>query len=154
MGRDHPWLGVGLDNFLYHYRERYVKRDVVQDGSLNHPHNWVLDWWTRLGLPGLAILGVLVLGNLWLGLRAVGRSPPAPPGAPAPDRALAVAALGMQVYALAAGLVDNSFFLIDLAAVWWIGQAGLIAIAGRPDGSIAAERAPSANAPPPPDQSA
>ncbi len=135
MARDHPWLGVGLDNFLYHYRERYVKRDVIQDGSLNHPHNWLLDWWTRLGLPGLAIFGVLMLGNLWLGAIAIGRGPPLPPGTPDPDRALAVAALGMQVYALAAGLVDNSFFLIDLAAVWWIGQAGLIAVAS---GSVSA----------------
>lgn len=130
MARDHPVLGVGLDNFLYHYRERYVKRDVIQDGSLNHPHNWLLDWWTRLGIPGLAIFGVLALGNLWIGARAVSRGPPVPLGSPSPDKALSVAALGLQVYALAAGLVDNSFFLVDLAALWWIGQAGALAVWG------------------------
>jgi len=142
MGRDHPWLGVGLDNFLYHYRDRYMKRDVIQDGSLNHPHNWLLDWWTRLGVPGLAIFAALALGNLWLGAWLVRRGPP--------DSGLAVAALGMQVYALAHGLVDNSFFLVDLAAVWWIGQAALLGSGRSPvnsqsasvdDGSVAgAER--------------
>lgn len=141
MGRDHPWLGVGLDNFLYHYRDRYVKREVVQDGSLSHPHNWLLDWWTRLGIPGVLIFGALAAGNLSLGRRALRRAP-GPPADLAhragsrpdvrspPDRPLAAAGLGMQVYALAHGLVDNSFFLVDLAAAWWIGQACLIAAMG------------------------
>lgn len=121
MLRDHPLLGVGLDNFLYLYRDRYVKRDVIQEAALNHPHNALLDWWTRLGLPGVALFLVLVAGNLRAGWTAIGRGPP--------DRALAVAALGMQVYALAHGLVDNHFFLIDLAIVWWIAQATLLAVA-------------------------
>ncbi len=146
MARDHPWLGVGLDNFLYHYRDVYVRRDVIQDGSLNHPHNWLLDWWTRLGLPGLVVWLALALGNARAGRRAVrawdrrttvararADGSPQTPASAAADAAagspLAVAALGMQVYAVAHGLVDNSFFLVDLAAVWWIGQAALLAAA-------------------------
>jgi O-antigen ligase len=121
MGRDHPWGGVGLDNFLYLYRDRYVQRDAVQDRFLNHPHNWLLDWWTRLGLVGLALFVGLVAANAQAGLRGLRRV--------GSTRLLAAAALGMQLYALAHGLLDNSFFLVDLAAVWWIGQAALLAAA-------------------------
>jgi len=122
MIRDHPVLGVGLDNFLYLYRDRYVRREVAQERFLNHPHDLVLDWWTRLGLPGVVLLVTLVAGNLRCGLRALA-------GSVAPrDRVLAVAALGMQVYAVAHGLVDNSFFLVDLALAWWVAQAALIAL--------------------------
>jgi len=138
MVRDHPWFGVGLDNFLYLYRDRYVARDAAQERFLSHPHNFVLDWWTRLGLPGLVLFGFLALGNLRTGARAIARA--------GPDRTLAVAALGMQIYALAHGLVDNVFFLVDLAVVWWIGQAVLIAVAGE---SEAPSRSP-ATAPPGP----
>ena len=58
MALDHPWLGVGPDNFLYAYRSTYLLPAAWEEPSLNHPHNWILDWWTRLGLPGLA-LGLL-----------------------------------------------------------------------------------------------
>jgi O-antigen ligase len=121
MGRDHLLGGVGLDNFLYLYRDRYVRRDAVQERFLNHPHNWLLDWWTRLGAVGLALwLGVL-LANLQAGTRGLRRTDE--------WRILAVAALGMQLYALAHGLVDNHFFLVDLAAAWWLAQAAVLAAA-------------------------
>lgn len=128
MGADHPWLGVGLDNFLYHYQDRYVQRDVIQERRLNHPHNLVLDWWTRLGLPGLLLLATLALGNLRSGARGIRLR-----RGQAEVFALAVGSLGMQVYALAQGWVDNSFFLVDLAALWWIGQAGVLEAAHGPE---------------------
>ena len=65
---DHLWLGVGPDNFLYSYRSGYILPAAWRDPSLNHPHNVVLDWWTRLGLPGLALAAAwLALGirSLW-----------------------------------------------------------------------------------------
>ena len=55
MALDHPWLGVGPDNFLYAYRSFYLLPQAWQEPNLNHPHNWPLDWWTRLGIPGLAL---------------------------------------------------------------------------------------------------
>lgn len=122
MIRDQPWLGVGLDNFLYAYRDFYVQRDVVQERGLSHPHNLVLDTWTRLGLPGL-VLGVwILLGNLQAGRRALAAT------ADGAWRAMAIGALGMQVYALAHGLIDNSVFLVDLASAGWIAQAALLAL--------------------------
>ena len=123
MGRDHPVLGVGLDNFLPHYRDRYVHREVIQERFLSHPHNALLDWWTRLGIPGV----LLFIGIAWQGIRrwpaivgskrVIGSSPSGR------DPALAAAGLGLLVYALAHGAVDNHFFLVDLALAWWLGLA-------------------------------
>jgi O-antigen ligase len=133
MIQDHPWLGVGLDNFLYLYRDRYVQRDVVQERGLSHPHNLLLDAWTRLGLPGLLILLLLVIGNLRAGIRAIA----ATAKRAGTDHAMVVGALGMQIYGLAHGLIDNSFFLVDLAAMWWIAQAALMALGAAPEARAA-----------------
>lgn len=133
MIQDHPWLGVGLDNFLYLYRDRYVQRDVVQERGLSHPHNLVLDGWTRLGLPGLLLMLLLAIANLRLGIRRIAATAKKA-GA---DHAMVVGALGMQIYGLAHGLIDNSFFLVDLAAMWWIAQAALLA---RGEGPLDGER--------------
>lgn len=115
MIRDHPWTGVGPDNFLSAYRDYYVRRDVVQERSLSHPHNLFLDWAARLGLPGL-FLGILLIGGTVEALRRAARA--APLGG---DRWVWIWGLiGMQAYALAHGLVDNHFFLVDLAAGQWL----------------------------------
>jgi hypothetical protein len=56
------WLtGVGVDNFLYRYRTRYIRPDAWQEPNLSHPHNLLLDFGTRLGLAGIGLL-------LWLQL--------------------------------------------------------------------------------------
>ncbi len=72
MIRDHPWLGVGLDNFLYAYRTRYVLPAGWQELNLSHPHNILLDFWTRLGVLGV-IAGTWLFGAaFWQGCRALG----------------------------------------------------------------------------------
>ncbi len=53
MIADHPFFGVGLDNFIYAYRGRYILDAAWQEPNLNHPHNIVLDVTSRLGLFGL-----------------------------------------------------------------------------------------------------
>lgn len=114
MGKDHPVLGVGLDNFLPLYRDRYVHREVIQERFLSHPHNALLDWWTRLGVPGVILFGSL----LWLGLR---RWPAIVHRRERRGNPEAAAGLGLIVYSLAHGMVDNHFFLVDLALAWWLG---------------------------------
>ncbi len=106
MAFDHLWLGVGPDNFLYSYRSEYILPAAWRDPSLNHPHNFVLDWWTRLGLPGL----VLAMAWLWLGIRSLWRA--------ATVDALAVGALGAIAAGLGHGLIDASYALPDLLLVW------------------------------------
>ena len=106
MALDHLWLGVGPDNFLYSYRSGYILPAAWRDPSLNHPHNVVLDWWTRLGLPGLA----LAAAWLAMGVRSLWRA--------ATADALAVGAFGAVAAALGHGLIDASYALPDLLIVW------------------------------------
>ena len=113
MALDHPLLGVGPDQFLYHYRSGYLLPEAWQEPNLNHPHNLLLDWWTRLGLPGLA------LGLAWLAAgvgsilhwlhTSVTRPQPA---------ALALGCLAAAAAGLAHGLIDVSYALPELMIVW------------------------------------
>ena len=110
---DHPWLGVGLDNFLYLYRGRYILDAAWQEPNLNHPHNIFLDFATRLGILGLLAGGWLI----WEAFRAVRHSV-----ARSDAQWLPVAAglAGALAAMLAHGLVDHSFFLIDLSFVFFL----------------------------------
>jgi O-antigen ligase len=109
MAQDFPWLGVGPDNFLYAYRSDYLLPAAWREPWLNHPHNIVLDWWTRLGVPGL-LLGAAWLasgvGALALALRRRQAG------------ALMVGLLAGAAAALAHGLIDMSYALPDLMLVW------------------------------------
>ncbi|GAB4538708.1 MAG: O-antigen ligase family protein [Anaerolineae bacterium] len=119
MLRDHPWLGVGLDNFLYQYRTRYMLPDAWQEPNLSHPHNIVLDFGTRLGAGGVVVL-------LWLQVafwRTAWQSYQGQRQAEA--RALILGLMASMVASLAHGLVDNSFFLVDLGFIFFL-TAGVI----------------------------
>ncbi len=109
MALDHPWLGVGPDNFLYTFRSYYILPIAWQEPNLNHPHNWLLDWWTRLGLPGLgmalAFFGITIR-QLWRNLRH------------SAEPILSVGLLAAVVVGLAHGLIDASYALPDLMIVW------------------------------------
>ena len=64
MVRDHPLLGVGLDNFGYLYRQVYLREGGAAEPNLSHPHNWILHVWLQLGLLGL-IAFVWLLARCW-----------------------------------------------------------------------------------------
>ena len=113
MVREHPWLGVGLDNFLYAYRGRYILSAAWQEPNLNHPHNILLDFATRLGLVGLVSGGWLVGSAVWGLGQKVARG----------GAVLAVGLLGGLVHMLLHGLVDHSFFLVDLAFAFYLAAA-------------------------------
>ena len=109
MALDHPWSGVGPDNFLYAYRSDYLLPAAWQEPNLNHPHNLFLDWWTRLGLPGL----VLGLGWITAGIAVIVRQLRT-----GPRPALALGLLAATAAALTHGLIDVSYALPDLMIVW------------------------------------
>ncbi|NIN67390.1 MAG: hypothetical protein GTO63_22350 [Anaerolineae bacterium] len=113
MIRDHPLLGVGLDNFLYQY-PRYMLPEAWQEPDLSHPHNIVLDWWTRLGVLGVGALIWLEVAFFRLGLRLY-RSLK---GAEA--QALLLGLMASMVDFLAHGLIDNSYFLVDLGFFFFL----------------------------------
>lgn len=113
MIRDYPLTGVGLDNFLYRYPE-YMLPEAWQEPDLSHPHNIVLDYWTRLGIGGVVVLVWLQAAffravlHLYRGL---------PDG---DDRAIILGLIASMTAMLAHGLIDNSYFLVDLAFIFFL----------------------------------
>jgi O-antigen ligase len=108
MFREHPWLGVGPDNFLYQYRGRYILPSAWQEPHLSHAHNLPLSYATRLGIVGLGV-------GIWLQV-AFWRRALAPHGVVDRDqRALVLGLMGSMAYSLAHGMVDASTFFVDLA---------------------------------------
>ena len=117
MIQDHPLRGVGLDNFLYLYPQ-YMLPEAWKEPHLSHPHNTVLDYWTRLGLAGVAVALWLQWGFFWLGWKVYRRAAPW-------SRTLALGLMASMVGFLAHGLVDNSYFLVDLAFIFFL-TAGIV----------------------------
>jgi len=119
MLRDYPVNGIGLDQFLNQYGRRYVEPAGWPERYTSHPHNVFLDFWLSLGLAGLALLAVSVtlIGKQAVSLRSTARQKP-----------LQLAAMAALISGAAHGLVDNSFFLPDLAVMTWF----LIALIERP----------------------
>jgi O-antigen ligase len=113
MIRDHPLTGVGLDNFLYRYPE-YMLPEAWQEPGLSHPHNIILDYWTRLGIGGVAILVWLQLEFFRLAVRLYRRLPEGNP------RAIITGLIAGMAATLAHGLIDNSYFLVDLAFIFFL----------------------------------
>ncbi|RME85446.1 MAG: hypothetical protein D6775_02805 [Caldilineae bacterium] len=116
MWLDHPWLGVGPDNFLYAYRSTYVLPNAWEELLLSHPHNLFLDLLTRLGLlgflAGMWLLGVTLLRGRRL-VRIIARRAPGPTAWPLWPYYLGLFA-GFCA-GLLHGLIDNSLFLVDLS---------------------------------------
>lgn len=111
MLRDHAFTGVGLDQFLGQYGTRYVRPEGWAERYTSHPHNILLDFWLSLGAGGLMVLWLLGEA-LWTRLRTTLRGP---------DWTVERAATALLAAGVAHGLVDNSFFLPDLATWTWLG---------------------------------
>lgn len=112
MIRDHPLLGVGLDNFLYAYRSSYVLPTAWAEFDLSHPHNFVFDFWLRLGIPGLLTIVWLLVAfyrKAWQWYRRLDEGD---------AQLLVLGLMAGMVNFVAHGLVDNAFFLVDLAFVF------------------------------------
>jgi O-antigen ligase len=111
MVRDHPLLGVGLDNFVYVYQQSYLREGAAAEPSLSHPHNWIFNFWLSLGLLGLVAF-VWLLVRFWRNARRAMGNPS--------RRWLVAGALGAMADLLVHGFIDNSYFLVDLAFVFWL----------------------------------
>ncbi|MHB1317074.1 MAG: O-antigen ligase family protein [Anaerolineae bacterium] len=123
MVKDHPWTGVGLDNFLYYYGD-YILPGAEVERWLSHPHNIVLDLLVRTGLPGLllflsAVLAVAVPAVRRWRVQA------------SESRAILAGLLGGLAAMMAHGLIDNAFFVPELA-YWTMFVLGYLAVATRP----------------------
>jgi putative inorganic carbon (hco3(-)) transporter len=114
MVRDHPWLGIGLDNFAYLYQQVYLREGAAAEPNLSHPHNWLLHVWLELGMLGLIAFGWLLV-RFWRQARARlnGSS----------TRWVVAGACGSMADLLVHGFIDNSYFLVDLAFLFWLALA-------------------------------
>jgi O-antigen ligase len=140
MGADHALFGVGLDQFLNQYQSgrqfplgygpcKVTDQGVVSTGSgdanecfTSHPHNIFLDYWLSLGIMGLIVLMWL----LWRYYREsinLAKWAASKVGADPLARALALGLLASMTDFLVHGLVDNSYFLMDLALIFWMSCA-------------------------------
>lgn len=113
MIRDHLLLGVGLDNFLYEY-PKYILPEAWREPNLSHPHNVLLDFWARLGIGGVLIFVWMLAGlyrRAWTTFVTTNSSY---------TRALMLGLMASVAAMLAHGLIDSSYFVIDLAYVFLV----------------------------------
>lgn len=111
-----PWVGLGLDAFYSHYRALFGEREAYWN-----PNNGVLEFWTRLGLVGLAV-GIWLYGTFLVRAFRTYRRDVWTAG-----RILSLALLGSVAYALFHGLLDGLFFAPDWATTFWLAY-GLLAV--------------------------
>ncbi len=111
MWHDHPLRGLGLDQFLYAYRDTYIAPDAWQDPDISHPHNVLLDVWLRLGILGVG----LFFATQWQFWRAHWPIIRRKRTVSHWSRWLCFASATSMVYLFAHGWVDNSIFVLDLA---------------------------------------
>lgn len=120
--REHPFTGIGQDQFLYADPKYGVPQ--ARFFEVSHPHNWVFDFWLRLGLPGLAWAFIALGYFFWRSVRLW--------------RSLRGTALGALMLGLVAsmidfavhGLLDMAYFTMDLALTFWM-TVGLVVLIGR-----------------------
>lgn len=123
MLRDDPVAGLGLDQFLYAYRDIWILPDAWREPNLSHPHNILFDFWIRLGIAGPLLLIALMAAFWRKALRAY-RS-----ARRHAERVLLLGAMASMVSLVAHGLVDNSVYVNDLVYVFVL-LCGLASCAG------------------------
>jgi putative inorganic carbon (hco3(-)) transporter len=106
--RDNPLFGLGPDQFLYQYLPRYVTPEAWPERFTSHPHNLLLDTWISLGIIGMVALGFLVFA-WWKRTKS----------AIASRDQVAVAASGAILAGAIHGMLDQGYFLPELAFSFW-----------------------------------
>ena len=100
----------------------------------------MLDAWVSVGIFGLIALAAIV-ALFWIDWLRVARR------VPAPERPLAYGLAGAMVAALAHGVVDHSFFLPELAAVFWVLAAAVYLLRAFPSEPPPSDLAPPTDLP-------
>jgi putative inorganic carbon (HCO3(-)) transporter len=121
--RDHPFTGIGEDQFLYQDAAKYGIPQL-RFLTVSHPHNFLLDFWLRLGVPGLAWVLAALTYFFWQGYMLWKRYAGTALGA------LALGLIASMVDFAVHGLLDMAYFTMDLALTFWL-TFGLMVIMGR-----------------------
>jgi len=115
----HP-LGIGLDQFYWYHNPEFGRSQIdpalvgTSEQFAAHPHNLVLDIWLRMGPLGVITFGWLLarlFRSGWHSLRRFGSTP---------NAAFGLGALAAMTAALLHGMIDNFYFLPDLAIAFWL----------------------------------
>jgi O-antigen ligase len=109
-----PLTGLGLDQFLYAFRDTYIYPDAWPEPDLSHPHNLLLDFWVRLGIGGALLAVGFVATGIDLSIRSIRASRNTPFW-----YWMALGTAGAFADTIAHGLLDNSIFVIDLIFVFF-----------------------------------
>jgi putative inorganic carbon (HCO3(-)) transporter len=117
--REHPVTGVGLDQFLYWYRSRYLLPQAWAEPNLSIPHNILLNYWVNLGMLGVAAAVVFQI-MFW---RMIGRVRAHAVKTDPVRLVLVLGLAGSMADFLAHGLVDVGYFAINLAFVFFLSLA-------------------------------
>jgi O-antigen ligase len=128
---DRPLTGVGIDQFLNQFRleeapgqYKYLPRGF-EESFTSHPHNIFLDYWLSLGIMGVLVL----IWLLWRYFRvALARTKGAALEGDHTLRALGIGLLASMTVFLVHGQVDGSYFLMDLAMIFWL-SCGMLQVA-------------------------
>ena len=146
MIADHPWFGVGLDNWLCYYSKNsecnakvfhyWVLKDpqthrptgLQEEPTLSHPHNIFLHVWVSIGIFGLlAFVGILIL-FYWLFARILARIRRTG-GHDAEYLQWILISVGSALLAaFIQGQVDSTFLEQDLAFCFWGMVAALLVL--------------------------
>lgn len=121
MVRDHPVIGVGPDNFLHYYAPPhqlyapcrglgYMDPRASAEPCLSHPHDEFLDFWLSTGVIGLVAF-LWIEAAFWRSIYALLHTVRLP---------LVTGIAAAMLATLLHGLVDNSYFLPDLAIFFWL----------------------------------
>jgi O-antigen ligase len=127
--RDHPLLGTGPDSFNTLYRPTAPNSYALKalDGrpfpaifnpNLSHPHNFMLDVWISTGLLGVVALFWLLGAFGTLLVRAYRLCAPPMQHGRVLQRLLLGTAGGITA-SMVHGVVDNFYFVPDLALMFW-----------------------------------
>ncbi|MHC1785292.1 MAG: O-antigen ligase family protein [Anaerolineaceae bacterium] len=68
MFKDHPFFGVGIDNFLENYVEYSSKLGIASSNEPTSTHNLYLEIAAETGLAGLGTFGAILV-SLYIGIR-------------------------------------------------------------------------------------
>jgi O-antigen ligase len=121
MAEDHLWLGIGQDNWDYHFEDYRVPGFY---NAIDHPHNDYLSALVFSGLPGLALFLVVWGMVVWRGFAAWRRAEDARLRAVLLGATLAIIGL------LAGGLFQNYYGTFVNALDRWF-LVGLLLVAER-----------------------
>ncbi len=125
--RDHPFTGIGQDQFLYADPRYGVPQTRVFEVS--HPHNWILDFWLSLGLPGLAWIAIALTYFFWQSIHLWRRLRGTALGA------LVLGLIASMIDFVVHGLLDMAYFTMDLALTFWLTLGLLVVIKRLPSQS-------------------